>query len=274
MLVLTDLPDVMDGKLGWRVAAACMLRWFRNGSAVMTPAMKTGVTPISELPSNMLCTDLLTMDWAMRFARVSEAHDKLLKDGFSPKGMALLAQRVRAQFIADPCPVDPGKKWRFGDLSRTTSVVSSTAQINFLTVGGSMWDPLDDFYGAVGRGTLNLAVSGMVENLKGGAFRIEIDRVGVYLRDTYDFVGDQFLGIWWSGGVLGMVGEALGKTGIYPRIAIERDAKDERHDERQAYSVSNADFDAYRARFGHGGDYVNVSDVRVMQLSPTRVANL
>ena len=164
-----------------------------------------------------------------------------------------------------------------------------------------MTDPLDDFYGAGGRGSLKLAASGKVTNgTDGRPASIQVAAVGVHLRDTYDFVGDQFLGLWSETGVnRSRVDEFVAsRVSIYTPIAVDKAeydqaagadreafaqpvvtplggvmmppnrtaAQEAEAEKRQWHSVSNADFARYRIKAGKGHDFVNVSDVRVVRL--------
>ncbi len=76
--------------------------------------------------------------------------------------------------------------WPFGDLSKPTRAIHETCQVNFMT-RGSLSDPMDDFYGAMGEAQLTIAVAGMVTTDAHGKHSIEIKELGLYLRDTYDF---------------------------------------------------------------------------------------
>jgi hypothetical protein len=141
--------------------------------------------------------------------------------------------------------------------------LDKTCQVNFVEVGG-MFDPLDDFYGAIGKGLLKIAVTGMVTALSGSRYRIAIDEVGIYLRDTYDFNDDhmslisQPLGYW-------------GFQGVSRKFQLRWDVEiDERYAEvvppDRLYAVQNDDFRRYRNVYGRGGDFVIYSDVRRMGL--------
>lgn len=78
--------------------------------------------------------------------------------------------------------------------------IDQTCQVNYKTVGQET-DQMDEFHAAIGIATLKLAVSGRVETSKSSRRMIEVDKLGVYLRDSYDFEDDwwlsQPLGVWW-----------------------------------------------------------------------------
>ena len=77
MLLITDLPDIMEEKDNWPVAAALMRRWFAGKAAKMTATEKDGSVPMTALPANMLDERSLTMAWALQFDRVREAYQIL-----------------------------------------------------------------------------------------------------------------------------------------------------------------------------------------------------
>ena len=54
-----------------------------------------------------------------------------------------------------------------------------------------MTDPVDDMLAALGRFKFRVAVAG---EAKGDC--VELKAVGVYVQDSYDFDGVQFLGVW------------------------------------------------------------------------------
>jgi hypothetical protein len=271
MLVITDLPDIMEKRENWPIAAASMRRWFAKPANTMSMDVKTGKTPMDMLPGNLLETEILTMDWALGFSRVQIAYNTLITEKWNnPAAIGQMGVRVRAAIAAGAgANVKPGKPWRFGNLAAATPAVDRMSQVNFIVVG-DLRDPLDDFYGAVGKGTLNVAVAGSVTSLPGGKLSLVVDTLGVYLRDTYDFVGQQKLGVWTEKGIdRSTLDEAVNYyISQYPPIAIEPpDPKTApKDDPDKRYSVSNADFNRYRDKFSLGADFVSVSDVRTVKL--------
>jgi hypothetical protein len=112
---------------------------------------------------------------------------------------------------------------------------------------------MDDLYGSLGEATLKVALIGLVMPHPGtGRFTFKVTDAGFYIRDTYDFNGDQYLGAWGQDRVLSLAQTALN----FPR----RD---------QAYRgspvpvthVTNSHFGSYRRATGCGGDFVIYSDV-------------
>lgn len=256
---LGDVPGVMR-RQGWTKGAECMERWFRYGAYIMSAAEKAGNVDYRTLPGSLVETRICTMAWAMRFERVRQAAEALRTGWNTPASAALLRRRLGGQLV--PAPDGSPREFRFGDLSAPTVEVNAACQANSRSVGG-IWDPFDDFYAAIGRGTLNLAVTGRCRVEKGKA-RLVVDGIGVYLRDSYEFIGDQFLGYWNGSGV---TGHALNTDDIATSphgggngdwtVGIGRlSTTVERY-----HGVSNQSFNDYRQASGKGGDFVIFTDV-------------
>ncbi|MBI3898482.1 MAG: hypothetical protein HY308_09325 [Gammaproteobacteria bacterium] len=256
---ITDIPDVMDTKLGWKVGAQLMRRWFANPAYTLTQDEKTNRADPRHLSAFHLDERIVTMKWVMGFSRVSSAYYQLLSGWQTPAGLAQLKRRVIA---AQPPMIPLGMtRWRFGDLSLPGKDLDKTFQVNVAEVG-SLLDPLDDFFGGVARGLLKIAVSGLVTPLKNGRFQVIVDEVGIYLRDTYDFNDDSYdlisqpLGYWGFQGV---------QRDLQLRWDIEIDEQYVDKDEAPVgrfYAVQNDDFRRYRDKYGKGGDFILYSDVR------------
>ncbi|UAJ09879.1 DUF6402 family protein [Glacieibacterium megasporae] len=162
-------------------------------------------------------------------------------------------------------PADRTRSFRFGDLGASVATIEATCQMNLDPVPSGVWDPLDDFYAAIGEGSVKLAVTGMVTPQADGKYRLAIDEVGTYLRDTYDFIGSQPLGFWSRYGVQKVLFSPIG-------IPIDPKTADNDGDWSRGnfYYVSNGSFNEYRQMFGKGRDFFVHSDVERKKL-PTPV---
>ena len=204
---------------------------------------------------------IVTMSWALRFSRVAEVERHLLSTwNAGPRhgpSMRQLAARFRAWRRWNPSP--PGRPFRFGDLTRSTNEVDRECQINRDVVASSLFGPVDDFYAAIGKGVIKLAVSGIATPLPNNRWRIALDQIGTYLRDTYDFNGDQSLGVWSRSGFSRY--DPLSYTiAVDPQLAPEGT-------ENSNFAVSNASFRGYRRYYHRGGDFVVFSDIRRRRLT-------
>jgi hypothetical protein len=118
--------------------------------------------------------------------------------------------------------------------------------INYRVVDFGVTD-LDDMSAALGRLALRVVVAGSVTPVGSGTsarHRVTITNAGIYVRDSYDFNGTQFLGYW--------------------------DASDDSVSMVNPFSgdrIANEDFRNWRTATGRGGDYLVYSDVKWEALS-------
>ena len=254
--LLTDIPAAMTRE-GWPVGARLMRIWFAKAGYPMPDAVKRGN---QAPPPRAIDTRSVTMDWAMAVPRFAAAQRTLVGTWSNPRRFGptsgQIAEKVRAW--VQTFRVDATKPFRFGDLSRRVPEIDMRCAVNREVVTSQWYGAVDDFYAAFGSALVRLAVSGMAEQVRGG-WRVVIDEIGTYLRDAYDFNGDQPLGSW-------------GPTGL-SRMAvlapeIEVDARKRAPSGGQRYwKVGNDSFRRYRAVTGMGGDFMVYSNLRRQRLS-------
>jgi hypothetical protein len=132
-------------------------------------------------------------------------------------------------------------------------------------------DQLDDLYAALGDFYFNYLVKGWVERLpdQGGkpCYKVTINKVGVYVRDSYDFNDfdpndlkrDKWLG-WFlrKPSVNAVTSQPLGIWACTDNYAGKILWKDR-------YYVQNRDFREWRTKHGrgYGGDFMVFSDIKV-----------
>jgi len=219
-LTLTNIPAIMRSH-SWGNGARLMDIWFGRTSAV-APAFGPPDTATIKMDT-----------WVLTFPRAKVVYDQLMTDRIWAN---TAGQREVATMLRRKSLLSPGRT--FGDLS--LPVQSQDADyVNFRVVSFGMTE-LDDMSAALGNFTFRVLVAGSVAPGPGGAgFQITVSEVGVYIRDSYDFNGDQFLGFWDdSDNAVSMVNPLSG-TG-----------------------VSNSDFRDWRTTTGRGGDYLVFSDVK------------
>ncbi|WCM87209.1 DUF6402 family protein [Acidovorax sp. NCPPB 3576] len=259
---LRDIPSVMRSRLGWPVAANLMDRWFAGTAFAMPPEMKEsrGIYPLNKLSAAHLEESMVRMSWALGFNRVRTAMAQLQAKWASPAGIKQLKTRVERGSSRHV-----GQCWRFGNLGLPAKELDDTCQVNFLLFG-KMGDPMDDFYGAMGEAQIKIAASGIVTPQENGKLSVDIDELGFYLRDSYDFQdGNNFisqpLGCWGFNGV-----EC--NTSFRGSINIEDKVADINHASAagRKYLVQNSDFQKWRAKNQRGGDFMVLSDVHRVTL--------
>ncbi|WP_458214526.1 DUF6402 family protein [Paracidovorax citrulli] len=109
-------------------------------------------------------------------------------------------------------------------------------------------------------------MSGIVTSTENKKASTEVDELGFYLRDSYDFQdGNNFisqpLGCWGFNGV-----EC--NTSLRGGINIEDEIADISPDTaaERKYLVQNSDFQKWRTKNQHGGDFMVLSDVHRVRL--------
>lgn len=238
---ITLIPAVMRS-LRWNNAARLMDRWFaRLGNA----------DPARGVPD----TTTIRMDqWVLTFPRAAEIYNQLVTDRIWANEAA---QPVVARMLQRQGKFT-SQRTTFGNLSAPVPQLD----IDFINQrsAGAMTDPLDDMYGALGRFLFRTVIQGFVTpaaaSMHGtmrsptgrptpGFYRhtVNIERVGIYVWDSYDFNGHQLLGFW----------SPLGVSKV-PLPGFDL--------------VTNGDFRDHRARTGYGHDYIIYSDLKVLVRNP------
>jgi hypothetical protein len=213
---ITKIPGIMRRK-GWVKGAALMEEWFSR------PANDDASRGTPD-------TTTITMDWALGFERARRVYDEMVQDRVwaNEKAQREIAKtfRLTGQAVCFGVSID--------DVPRL-----DRSYVQFRAVGSAL-DPADDMKAALGRFTFRVVVSGDVTPKKGGGYRVNLEAIGIYVQDSYDFNGFQPLGAWSDSDFAGDV--ALPFTG--------------------ATEVYNASFREYRAAHNKGGDFLVYSDVR------------
>jgi hypothetical protein len=227
---LIKIPTFMRAK-GWSCGAALKERWF-------------SLPPNSSPAAGREDTSTIKLDsWALTFSRAKTAYDELLasKLWVNDKARTLLATRLGSMRMV------PGHRLSFGDLSQAAKQIE-TDYLTFAVVGGAM-DPLDDMYGALGKFTYRVAVQGTAVPVdKKAQHSVRIESIGIYIRDTYDFNGDQPLGFW---------NFKTGAVSRTPGFGYDY--------------IENKTFREGRAKNSRGGDFLIFSEVKVLKRTPPDV---
>lgn len=233
-LALTNIPRIMRSH-GWHNGARLMDIWFAGARAVAPAYGPPDATTIR-------------MDtWVLTFARAKATYEQLMKDRI----WANAAARIEIGNMLRRSGLLGGdeKPRVFGKLDEPVETQDAD-YVNQRIVGFGVGD-LDDMSAALGNFAFRILIAGSVVGVPdsgAGAHRVTISEVGVYIRDSYDFNGDQSLGFW--------------------------DDKDNSVSMINPFSgtaVSNADFRKWRTANGRGGDFIVYSDIKRTLLSPPDV---
>ncbi len=287
---LTDLPGIMDQK-GWKVSAAIMRKWLESEKYLMSKEEKEGETDSRQYPSKLVDTSIVTMSWALSFPRIKKEYDsifggtdfsKLLASTgfFKPNPAKYESVAARRELVKRLSKA--GKftlqQESFGNLQAPVTEVNDLWQFQYHVIGGKLFnfseygkaaiketflsDPdLDDMWGALadclmkiaGEGTVTPKIKKVGTGLQVEYYEVSVKKIGVYIRDTYDFNGEQYLGHW-------------SKTSSpYVRLYLRGESRGDCPDDY--VEVNNDRFRAHQALTGKGGDLLIFSDVLVTQLS-------
>lgn len=251
VFTLTDIPRAMRQE-GWPIGAAVMERWFAGAGRIMPDAEKEGRSPQRDVEAR-----LVTLGWCRRFARFTAAENELIGTWSSAARLAAARSNLADKVRVWRARTGAAGAFRFGDLSAGPARADRTCQLNFQRIESALFGDVDDFYAAIGRGSVKIAVAGNAVPLPDGRIRLSIDEVGTYLRDTYDFNGNQMLGSWGPAG--------LSRAAVFaPDIQVVRETASGSGSGvlgQRYWSVGNDSFRDWRRHYGRGGDFTIYSGI-------------
>lgn len=224
-LTLTNIPDIMNHH-GWTVGEKLMRQWFAR------PATSS---PSYTAPDN----DTVSVDWTLGFARAKTVYDKI----FAQRVWANDAAKVEIRKMLDKKGLLTDGASSFG-IPHTNGSDLEDEYINFRTVEYEA--KLDDLNAALGRFSYRMVVAGEVEP-DGNKHKVTLKQVGIYIRDSYDFEGDQDLGYW---------DDSDNSVGFTPISGTK---------------VSNESFRDWRTANTKGGDFMVHSKVKLTTLTTSDV---
>lgn len=237
---ITKIPGIMRKKQ-WNEGARIMEAWFARASAVK---------PAYSSPPH-----LVTMEWALKFSAAKDAYNAVFNDRIWANEAA--RQEVR-RWLQRQNLLNTSKN-NFGDLSKTGEQLEND-YVNYKAVKGYLYYYYDYYYysgmndltATLGRFVFRVAIAGTVEPVANSSnYSVTVNEVGVYIRDTYDFEGDQSLGYW--------------------------DADDDSVSYLNPLSgdhVTNESFRNWRSANNRGGDFLVYSDVKRTTLRTPHVFNI
>ena len=237
---LPRIPVIMKRR-GWATAAALMQRWFDGPPSDNRSAQIPDTTDVK-------------MDWVLGFERAKKVYDLLVRDRIWSNFASrleishMLQGRARVATAAGP----------FGNLNSSVVSVNKNYINERAVVSSPLSDPLDDLFGALGSFNFRVAVEGKMAPVQPSGWDISIEKVGIYVHDSYDFQDDHWysqpLGFWSFDGA----GDVSKLPGLH------------------SYAVANSSFRDYRAAKRHGGDFWVYSNLKVLNLYPPErfVANI
>ncbi|MCA6951813.1 DUF6402 family protein [Pectobacterium polaris] len=257
---IDQIPDAMDN-MGWKVAPQLMRRWFSTNPAEKWTVERKNTllnTDARTLNPNEYNDTIVKMNWALRYPQVYEKFNHLIKTWNSPKGIELLKYRLNS------INYTPGSSVKLG-YDGSARVLDASAQVNIIQIGSTM-DTINDWYGAIGKANLKIAVRGYTSIYERRPI-FALEAIGVYIKDTYDFVDERIinsidiekpepLGVWSKNSILTKSETAVYLSsygaGLFGWLAREYSG---------FVPVWNSDFREWQDKHNSGGDFIVFSDV-------------
>ena len=237
---LTHIPRIMRRR-GWLNGARLLDTWFSRPRAV-APAYSAADTTTIRMDS-----------WVLTFPRARQVYDQLIRERIwaNPPARLAVAALLRRKGLLGTA-VRP-----FGWMTDPVPLQDAD-HINHRPAGG--YTNFDDMTAALGNFTFRVVVAGTVGPVAaaGKGYQVRITEVGVYVRDSFDFEGNQYLGCW-----------SDDPDGFSPVMPPEPGAGMGLMVRPPLFSpVGNRDFRSWRDRTGRGGDFLVFSDLKRVALNP------
>jgi len=251
------IPEIMTS-FGWKVATQSQIDWF-NGKANNYPWERAPIVPG------------LSIEWALKFERVKRRYDEI-KDMWKTTNAIIQLKKEIKKMVGKGyanIPSTVGQKTNFGtfnvepileELRNHKEVEGGKAKEKFPTFDyfhfqdqvyeESTFSDLDDFYGSIANCNFRFVAKGYLEKQKDNSILATITQIGIYLRDGFDYVGNQQLGYW-----------SLKEKKVSRNPFSNPFTKD-------TYRlIDNKSYRDYRKDSGMGGDFYRYSDIKIMSVN-------
>lgn len=229
---VTLLPGVMKRK-GWPKGAALMERWFVQRGA------DKGAGSLA--PPEIA---LITIDWVLTFPRAKSVYDEIFSKRIWADAKVVVEIRkslAKAGALTTTVYAFPQVQVPLVDPQLTPTDLDKYYVTYKAFTQFPLTAPFDDLTAALANFTFRIVPRGIVRpkgKTAAEGYLFGIDSIGVFVMDSYDFVGDQSLGHWDTSE------DTVGLTGL------------------SGEEVTNADFRTWRSASGKGGDFLIYSPVK------------
>ncbi len=223
-------------------------------------------------------TETIAMDWVLGYPRAKKVYNQLLDNRMyaTENARALIRKRLQdngylrkvAPKTFCPCMVSM-------PLVDTFFIQQAAVAIDDKYGRGTM-NVSDDSIGALGNFNLRMVIiadiQAPVKNPVTGRFShlpLAVTEVGIYVRDVFDFEGDQSLGYWDDESDTFSILNGTGETALKREAAYQSGLVD-----RPSEYVSNATMRAFRRVTGRGGDFLIFSDIKWTKLNAPDIVSI
>ena len=222
-VAIPDVPRIMRAN-GWTVGAALMDRWLGRPARTAPPFTDRD-------------DGTVTMAWVLSFRRAQSVFDAMLREKVwsNPAGRREVRAMLRRNGL-----LSNGACF---DVFQSTQQMIHRNAVNFRSVDQGLFTGMDDMTAALANFNFHVQIGGSVEPADFDSFRVTVTKVGIYVRDQYDFTGDQELGFW------------SGNSNFVSVLPFPGSTR-----------LTNASYREWRQTSGRGGDFEVFSDVRVVLL--------
>ncbi|CDG18780.1 DUF6402 family protein [Xenorhabdus doucetiae] len=254
-LSLYDIPKIMD-KMGWTTASALMKHWFSIKPAFkFNERIRDGFVNgnAMEIPKEQVNNSIVKMDWARRYEVITDNIDELKNIWASENGK----KRLFTDIFERNKEKEANGLIHIG-YENSAIELDYLSQINYRRFG-KYRDTMDELMGAIGVGTLKVAVRGYFD-IKGNKKIFTVEKLGFYIKDTYDFTDEHIisepLGIWSRQGIV-----PRKEVPVYMASFVSGAFGWLYKNYRGYVPVFNQDFRKWQDIHNEGGDFVVFSDV-------------
>lgn len=253
-LTLTNVPRIMQ-VYGWAHGAALQNKWFGSAAKRYPIYASTDTTTIKMNwvlgypgPKGLYDSIFTRRLWATENAR------KLLAKRLLGWGMLTGFRQTFDQTIKPPELLEAeyiqfapyGGGYSGYSYYGSSGYAGSDAPYHAYDLySGLAASGLNDLIAALGAFTFRVVLAGSVTPVLSGGREVTIEKVGVFVRDSFDFEGFQFLGFWNDSN------NTVSATNPFSGTA-----------------VFNSTYRSYRDTYHMGGDFMVFSDLLVTYLNP------
>ena len=193
--------------------------------------------------------------WVLSFERAKEMYDKMWEDKIYVNEAA---NKQIETMLRKNGKFNKSKTMNFGDLSQPVADINAgDFYIQHRNVTSGVFQDLDGMVAALANFSFRMAVQGNVtyketqETYFGfgenkDVYTVQISKVGIYIRDSYDFIGSQ----------LGGLGHWNPDTNKVSKSAFNG-----------SHEVNNATFREWRMNNECGGDFIIFSDIEIREVN-------